>query len=444
MSDLCTYVRSFDHPVHVVFFDVKKAFDRVHIPKLILKLLSKDVPLILTRWIFKYMTNRTARVGQAEYELRNGIPQGSVISPLLFQIYVSDVLVDLPVGFVGSYADDFAIAHGVTRNQRAKSWCDLRIQTELNRALRLVHEKCKQIGVELDPSKTKAMWLRRTRYHIRPSPLKLRLGPRALEYVTHYKYLGVLLDNRLTMADFIKQKINGVRLRTQFIVRLRGLSRRAKRCLWRGYVESYMFYGLSQVYEFLSKTVKNRVKGVYYTAMRQLAGVLRCCPREISLREAGMRSLETRIEELNSLEPLDYAQRAARDSQYATACDYRPSKDAWHVEMTFARWRSGYVYLNALKHKHNLLPHSHCRLCRTHDETMEHILFQCNRVDPLLRWRLVTTARQVYALGLSETCTLEHIVGLLPGLGAGKRRTKRLWKLMTSLSTFLDELGIMA
>ena len=48
-----------------------------------------------------------------------------IIHSFIFQIYVRDVLVDLPVDFVGSYANDFEIAHGVTRNQCAKSWCDL-------------------------------------------------------------------------------------------------------------------------------------------------------------------------------------------------------------------------------------------------------------------------------------------------------------------------------
>ena len=310
----------------------------------------------------------------------------------------------------------------------------------MQKALNIIYQRCTKLSIELDAVKTKAMWLKNTRFRSQAPSLPLHLGQRQLEYVQEYKYLGVLLDNRLRMKSFIETKLKVTRLRTNCVTRLRGLSRRSIRALWRGYVESYLVYGLVPIFDHLSKTLRRRLEGTYYASVRKVAGVLSCCPRDVALREAGMRPLEVRIAELQ-LNASAYADRPTR-ACYNTACDYKPTKNAMHIEKTFARWRSGYVYLRALMHKHKMTRSPLCRLCRAHNETMNHILFQCARVAPPLRWRLITTARRVYNMQPHEDVTREHIVGLSPGLLSGKKRTRQIWTLMDNLSDYLDALDI--
>ena len=67
LTDLLSYVRQFNFPCYAVFFDVRKAFDRVHVPSLILKLMDVGVDLSVVRWIYNYMTNRIGNVGSASF-----------------------------------------------------------------------------------------------------------------------------------------------------------------------------------------------------------------------------------------------------------------------------------------------------------------------------------------------------------------------------------------
>ena len=94
--------------------DMSKAFDTVNHNKLMLKLMNTDIPATYTKYINNYIKGRVGYVSMQGVNSRKklvklGIPQGSVLSPMLFNIYMSDI----PVGGDGvkitSYADDITI-----------------------------------------------------------------------------------------------------------------------------------------------------------------------------------------------------------------------------------------------------------------------------------------------------------------------------------------------
>ena len=93
--------------------DFSKAFDSVHHPTLLLKLLNSSLHPNIVRWLFTYLRGRKAACLHNSITapfriIHSGVPQGSVISPCLFNFFVSDCPVTPPL--ITSYADDVTIA----------------------------------------------------------------------------------------------------------------------------------------------------------------------------------------------------------------------------------------------------------------------------------------------------------------------------------------------
>lgn len=124
--------------IDAVFLDLKKAFDVVSHNLLLFKLSSLGIPERLLSWIKDYLHMREQRVvvngaSSSPVEVLSGVPQGSVLGPLLFLIFINDMPADLK-STVRLYADDCVIYLPVTCINDAKilqadldavtSWCD--------------------------------------------------------------------------------------------------------------------------------------------------------------------------------------------------------------------------------------------------------------------------------------------------------------------------------
>ena len=117
MLDTWTYAIDSGHHTDVIYMDFKKAFDTVPHKRLISKLNSLNISKEIVNWIEAFMSNRRQKVavnGKESnwHDVTSGIPQGTVIGPLLFVLYING-LPDLAQSDTFLFADDIKIFRSI-------------------------------------------------------------------------------------------------------------------------------------------------------------------------------------------------------------------------------------------------------------------------------------------------------------------------------------------
>jgi len=364
LNELSKFIQTHEqskHPVYVVFFDVSKAFDRVHIPTLY-RLLEGRLPEYLLRWVIHYFTDRKGLLGSSEVIIENGVPQGSVLGPIMFQLYIEDLLKGLHKDvYHALYADDFLIGIGGVTPRRA---CKI-----LNESLRTIAKRCKDLCITLDTKKTCAMWLKKCTTGKKFSTIPLDLNNRRLIFGQNYKYLGVWIDSRLCFKKFIDQKLQKAKKRSALVFRMHGLTTAQYRTLWLGSVESYFRYGLEFILPFISDSLRDRLRGFYYSEARKVIGALKSTPGPDSCWLARLLDFDEYI--------LFAPKHQLPKPKRSETLHLRPGLNARSIEINYVRWVTGHQWSRSYLRSHGMIPDGLCRYCNLELETREHILFDC-------------------------------------------------------------------
>ena len=202
----------------VLFLDLKKAFDSVNHRILLSKLQGTGLTRKGVRWFESYLLNRcqvTKVNGETSERMRvrYGVPQGSILGPLLFVIYINDLPTHLRNCRVHLYADDTAVSVSGTSTDE--------LNTKLNDKLEEVARWMNTNRLTLNVKKTNIMTFGTTHTLNKLGELNVTNSGETVSVVEQTKYLGVILDRKLNFSDhvqYIKKKCIG---RIKMLTKLR-------------------------------------------------------------------------------------------------------------------------------------------------------------------------------------------------------------------------------
>ena len=192
--------------VDTIYFDFKKAFDMVPHKRLLTKLESYGIKGKILDWIRAFLIGRNQSVlvnGElsSSGSVTSGIPQGTVLGPILFVVYINDILENITSdGFL--FADDTKIFRAITSRSDA-----LHLQADID-SLKCWSEKW---GMEFNLDKCHVLTLGKfenTKYTHR-----YKLGGNEIEHAFSEKDIGVTIDSELTFDEHISNKVrsaNGI------------------------------------------------------------------------------------------------------------------------------------------------------------------------------------------------------------------------------------------
>ena len=320
-------------PVDIIYLDYEKAFDKVPHHRLILQLSKFGITGNILSWIQDYLHNRTQKVRvngsfSKTSSVKSGVPQGSVLGPALFLIFVADVA-DIIQNFISLYADDSKLFSYIL-DSHDNQHTQVSIQEDINT---LCHWSDRmQMSFNVDKCHRLHMGNSNTQYQYSlPKISSLKKTNSSISYtytfhplkkVTSEKDLGVTVDDRLDFKLHISQKIAKANSMIYLIKHyFKYLDADMLKLLYKSLIRPHLEY-CSPVWSPITKTEIRRIEGVQRRATKL-------------------------VPELTNL----------------------PYSDRLHIlqlpTLEYRRTRQDLIFIFNYIHQNILLdPHTYCKLCR--------------------------------------------------------------------------------
>jgi ribonuclease P/MRP protein subunit RPP40 len=417
----------------VIFLDVSKAFDKVYHKGLLHKLESFGISGRLFEWFYSYLHGRKRRVviNGKESAWRNinaGVPQGSILGPLLYLIFANDLVDDLKCEpFL--YADDTSLLQAI------------HLQTNLNdinRDLELIANWSAHWRVTFNIGKTEYMIF--SKKIIRPRPLPILFNQKEIKMVSSHCHLGVWFTENMSWSKHVHETIKKTSVSLNILKRMpRNINRKTKLSVYKTYIRPKLEYSTFVFNGNLTKDLIDDMENIQRQALLTAVNAYRHTSHEKLLLECGIEPLLIRRRYfglchlykiihglsphyLNTLLPAyvqnttNYALRNARDfsiprtnKNYVRLSFFWSTLHNWNAlsndvrqsaslaifkkqikEATFyipnklfdiftpkssvhhARMRMGLSALNAHRRKYNFITYNNCPLCGEKPDDVTH------------------------------------------------------------------------
>ena len=288
--DLITSLLESGHNVDVVYLDFAKAFDKVDFNITLSKLHSIGITGRLHKWIHNFLTPRTQSVivnGEKSKPVNvlSGVPQGSVLGPLLFLILLGDIDADINKAYVSSFADDTRLTYPIDNELDVEA---------MQRELETIYKWASDNNSTFNSEKFECIRYRcnknlddNTKYHADDGS--------EIDYEHHLKDLGVTVSDNGTFDQHIHNIVLQARQKSGWIFRtFHTRARFPMIILWKQLVRPILDY-CSQLWSPSTPGLINHMESVQKSFVRKIAGMSRLDYWE-QLKHLNIFSLERRRE----------------------------------------------------------------------------------------------------------------------------------------------------
>ena len=219
------------HPVDMVYLDFRKAFDSVPHERLILKLKTYGISGNLIKWIRSFLSGRTqvVKIGKelsSKKEVTSGIPQGSILGPVLFTVFIND-LPEIVSSSCKVFADDTKIYNSACKHISIQNDLDKLFEWSNIWQLHFNIDKCKVLHLgNCNPLNSYCM------------------NNIQLHNCSSDKDLGIFFDSKLCFDNHINYAVNKANSILSLIKRsFTFLDKDSFLCLYKSLVRPHLEYG---------------------------------------------------------------------------------------------------------------------------------------------------------------------------------------------------------
>ena len=287
-EDICDALEKRKH-ICLVFCDISKAFDRVWHRGLIKKLECYGFQGAFLNWLINYLSNRNQQVlvnnNKSNWgEINAGVPQGSVLGPLLFLLYINDIADGLE-SMARLFADDTSLSYSSANT--------LDIEATINRDLTQLNDWSKTWLTTFNPNKTKMLFISNTS---NADNISISFDGVNLNPVDAHRHLGVTLSNDAKWSDHVNaiyqscmKKVNVMR-KLKYILNKNTLLR-----IYKCFILPVLEYAC-ELWDGCTEQDKQRLESIQLEAARIACGLPVYCKKDNVYNESNLEPLQIRRE----------------------------------------------------------------------------------------------------------------------------------------------------
>ena len=248
--------------VGVLFIDFRKAFDTVNHTILLEKLKAIGISGDLYSWLDDYMSARKQFVQLSRYQsgpktITYGVPQGSILGPKLFSIFVNDLPESISSGDLFMFADDTTI---FTIGENTDN-----IILTLQSVLDQVYTWCQSNRLIAHESKSEALIISKQSF-IGPMP-RLTYGNSTIEFKSSSKCLGLTVDNKLSWQEHTKNVCKSFSKKVAVLKRIKFLPKPILETIYYKTIIPSVLYGIA-VWGSCSSALMDDIDRIHLRATR--------------------------------------------------------------------------------------------------------------------------------------------------------------------------------